>query len=175
MNISISDLPVSSQALFIKRFEKYISTNLEDIENGLYSDIGLVQDTLKELGLRYDKNGGKLYSSFELINDLSIIVGMEHDNHNGITEFDLQYIEERDDLHDYLQEHSETYSLTYFDSTIFSFDEKADIDIHDVLDTLNLLSQLNQSCQQLFVEIYGGYIDSPINLVNTLITNLKDW
>lgn len=174
MNISISDLSVNSQALFIKRHEKYINTNPEDIENGLYSDIDLVQDTLKELGLRYNEEHNKLESHYDIINDLSITVGMEHDNFHGIIEFDLQYENERKALSEYLSKHPYEYVVTYFDSEVFNHDENTDM--NDVLETYYYLSMLNTEQQELFADIFvNGYGDSPIDLVSMMIRHLKDW
>lgn len=173
-DISISDLPVNSQALFIRRHEKYINTNSEDIENGLYTRIENTTDTLKILGLRYNEKCNRLESHYDIINDLSIVVGMEHDNFHGITEFDLQYENERKALDEYLSEYPYEYVITYFDSEIFNHDENTDM--NDVLETYYYLSMLNTKQQELFADIFvNGYGDSPIDLVNMMIRHLKDW
>lgn len=109
----------------------------------------------------------------ELIRDLHITVGMEYDNYNGITEFDLQYKEERDYLYSYLDEHSETYSVAYFDSEVFQHDDNTDL--YEVLETVHTLTKLSTKEQRLFADVFvNGYTDSPMSLANQILNNLRD-
>lgn len=170
---AIYDLPESSVTLFIKRHKDYINTNVEDIENGLHTRIENTTDTLKEIGLRYNEQRGKLESHFGIINDLSIVVELSTNYGGTLHNFDLQFEEERENLGVFLNENP-NYVLTYFDSEVFNHDE--DTDMNDVLETYNYLSMLNTEQQELFADVFvNGYGDSPIDLVSQLIYHLKDW
>lgn len=175
--ITISDLNLRSQDLFIRRHQEYINSNSKDIENGLFSKIESAQDTLKVLGLRLNKSTMTLESHYELINDLSIQVelygkGYEEGKDYDYCEVDLQYFEERKIMSDFLAENEE-YTIIQFDSEVFSYDNNTSM--YDVLEMYSYLQQLNQSQQSLFVDVFLEYADSPINLAKKLVTHLKDW
>lgn len=159
------DLTEDSIRLFHNRFKNRVLYYTEE-EHELYLNASLeeLETVIKYLGLRLE--GNQLLSSYPIINELKMIIGILINEGSVMLEYDLTVREERLTAKELISQNKGSY-LHYVGSEGNWYKDKKDI-IY-ILGVYESLELLDKDTQHLFLELYFNNTQSIQELLELLV------